>query len=114
MQNSSSSRVVILRSEQNGPDSRNLRAHLDGSGNLHIEGQDLGPATAIVSTDGEYEWGRTIQRENLPDLIALLDGSPEDHILDLLERNWTGKRAGELERRLSESAIPSNVWTWSG
>lgn len=114
MQDSSSSRVVLLRSEQEGPDARYLRAYLDGQGNLHIDGQDLGPVTSIVSRDGEYEWGRTIQKEDLPNVIALLDGSPEDHILDLLERNWTGKRSGELERRLSESAILSRLWTWSG
>jgi hypothetical protein len=114
MQNSSSYRVVVLRSEQNGSDERYLRAYLDGSGNLRIDGHDIGPATAIVSSDGEYEWGRTIQKQDLPKLVALLDGSSEDHILDVLERNWTGRRSGELERRLSESTIPSELWTWSG
>ena len=48
-------RVVTLRDEVDGPDSRHLWAHIDQEGNLHIDGQDLGPKTAIVSSDGEYE-----------------------------------------------------------
>jgi hypothetical protein len=108
------SRVVLLRSEHHGLNARFLQAYLDSDGNLHIDGQDIGPATAGVSGDGEYEWGRTVLKEDLPDVIALLDGLPEDHILDLLERNWTGNRSAELERRLRESVIPSELWTWSG
>jgi len=57
------------------PDSRHLWAHLDQKGNLHIDGQDLGPKTAIVSSDGEYEWFETIDRSELSKLIGLLGGS---------------------------------------
>lgn len=73
-------RVVTLRNEIDGPDSRHLWAHLDQEGNLHIDGQDLGPKTAIVSSDGEYEWFETIDRSDLPKLIGLLGGKPEDDI----------------------------------
>ena len=68
-------RVVTLRDETNGPDSRHLWAHLDQEGNLHIDGQDLGPKTVIVSSDGEYEWFETIDRSDLAKLIGLLGGS---------------------------------------
>ena len=68
-------RVVTLRNEIDGPDSRHLWAHLDQKGNLHIDGQDLGPKTTIVSSDGEYEWFETIDRSDLPKLIGLLGGS---------------------------------------
>lgn len=40
------SRTVALRDGRNGPDRRYLAARLDGEGNLYIEGQDIGPATA--------------------------------------------------------------------
>ena len=68
-------RVVTLRDETDGPDSRHLWEHLDQKGNLHIDGQDLGPKTVIVSSDGEYEWFETIDRSDLPKLIGLLGGS---------------------------------------
>lgn len=112
--NARSGRVVSLRAERDGADSRFLRAYLDEAGNLHIDGQDLGPATASVSSDGEYEWFETIQQADVPKVIALLDGSPEDDILDLLERGWTGDRAAELERRLRESDIHIQFSSWSG
>ena len=49
---------VTLRSERSGRDVRTLWAHVDVDGNLHVDGQDLGPRTAPVSVDGEYEWSK--------------------------------------------------------
>jgi hypothetical protein len=49
-------REVQLRAERDGADARFLWAYLDDEGGLHIDGQDLGPGTAISSDDGEYEW----------------------------------------------------------
>jgi hypothetical protein len=107
-------RVVTLRDEIDGPDSRHLWAHLDQEGNLHIDGQDLGPKTAIVSSDGEYEWFQTIDRSDLPKLIRLFEGKPEDDILDVLEENWTGPRAADLEALLRGSDIEVERFVWSG
>ena len=45
-------RKVTLRDETDGPDRRHLEAYLDETDNLHIDGQDLGPSTSIVSGDG--------------------------------------------------------------
>jgi hypothetical protein len=59
-------RTVLLRAEQDGRNQRFLRASLNAEGALVIEGQDLGPKTALVSSDGEYEWSRTILREHIP------------------------------------------------
>ena len=102
---------VELRREVDGPDTRHLWASLDGRGDLVIEGHDLGPATAPVSDDGEYEWRRTIAARHIPAVIALLDGEPDEDVLRVLAR-WKGERSYELEQRLRESAIPSAVWTW--
>ena len=111
---SSASRRVNLRAERDGLDSRFLDAYLDDEGNLHIDGQDLGPSTGPVSSDGEYEWFKVIQARDLSRLKALLGARPDEDILDVLERSWTGPRAGELETLLSESGIPVSLSVWSG
>jgi hypothetical protein len=48
--------AVVLRDERSGGDIRHLEAFLDENGSLRLEGHDLGPGTAPVSQDGEYEW----------------------------------------------------------
>jgi hypothetical protein len=96
---------VTMRDERQDRDSRHLWAYLDDQGCLQIDGQDLGPSTAIVSDDGEYEWFQTIKAEHVPRLIALLGGKPRDDILELL-RTWSGARSYEFERLLRESDIP--------
>jgi len=107
-------RIVTLRHEVDGPDTRHLWAHIDQEGNLHIDGQDLGPKTAIVSADGEYEWFQTIDRSELPKLSGVLGGKSDDDILDVLEENWTGPQASELEALLRESDIEVDRFVWSG
>src|SRR5687767_248977 len=59
------SREVMLREEHSGPDHRYLWAYLDQVGNQHIDGQDLGPDTTPVSSDGDYEWFQTIWSRDL-------------------------------------------------
>jgi hypothetical protein len=98
-------RQVQLRDERDGEDSRHLWAYLDDAGALHIDGQDLGPKTAPVSHDGEYEWFQEIAPSDIPAVIELLGGRPGEAILDVLER-FTGPQSYELERRLRDSDIP--------
>ena len=104
---------VSLRAERNGADQRYLDAWLDTAGNLHLDGQDLGPGTAAVSGDGEYEWFRKIPASEVPRLIALLGGEPGDGILDLLEAHYTGRGSYELERVIRDSDIRSELSVWS-
>lgn len=96
---------VVLRDERAGADSRHLSAYLDAEGNLHIEGQDLGPATRPFGRDDEYEWFERIARSDVPALITLLDGAADEHILDVLKR-YTGAASYELERRLRDGNVP--------
>jgi hypothetical protein len=106
-------RIVVLRDERDGANRRYLCAYLDLAG-LHIDGQDLGPSTALVSEDGEYEWFETIASADLPRLVALLGGASGEDVLDLLERDWTADgRSYELEARLRESDIPVQRSVWS-
>ena len=107
-------RTVTLRHERTGRDVRWLGAYVDGAGTLHIDGQDLGPGTAIVSSDGEYEWFETIAAADVPRLVVALGGAPGDDVLDLLARDWTGPRSYDFERLLRESGIPVAITTWSG
>lgn len=107
-------RKVTLRSECDGADYRYLGAYVDEEGRLHIDGQDLGPGTAIVSDDGEYEWFKAIAAADVPRVVVLLGGGPGEDVLDVLERGWTGLQSYELERLLRESDIPADLFTWSG
>ncbi|MGC1184291.1 MAG: hypothetical protein WBA31_03955 [Candidatus Dormiibacterota bacterium] len=96
---------MTLRNETRGVDTRHLCAYLDDEGNLHIDGHDLGPATAVVSDDGEYEWFRTISNEDLPQLRSLLGEHADTNLLDVLEQKWTGVRSYDLEKLLRDSGI---------
>jgi hypothetical protein len=102
----------MLRDEQDGPDRRYLWAYLTPDGALHVDGQDLGPATAPVSADGEYEWFRTIRAEHLPQLVELLGGEPGTDVLNLLAERYTGENTGELERVLRESGLPVELFVY--
>lgn len=109
-----STHIVTLRDERDGADRRHLAAYLDDAGRLHIDGQDLGPGTAPVSEDGEYEWFRTIAAADLPRLAALLGADAGESILAVLSRKYTGEGSYELERLLRESDIAQNLRVWSG
>ena len=107
-------REVRIREEHDGPDSRYLTAYLEPNGDLRVEGQDLGPGTAIVSSDGEYEWGYVVDRSHLPALVSALEGVEGQDLLILIRDKWTGARAGEFEKRVRESGIAlKDQWTWS-
>jgi hypothetical protein len=102
-------RTVQLREEHKGKDDRYLSASLDDEGNLVIEGQDLGPGTAVVSSDGEYEWTRVIRAKDIPQLLRLLD-APID--ADVLAESWRAN-SYELERRIRHGKLPSSLSVWS-
>jgi hypothetical protein len=106
--------LVVLRDERDGRDIRHLEASLDEDGNLRLEGHDLGPGTALVSGDGEYEWFETVAAADLPRLVALLGGDPGEDILDLLQRRYRGPAANEFTLALYNSDISVERVTWSG
>lgn len=106
MRRGARSRTVRLREECQGDDWRFLWAYVDEAGDLHIEGQDLGPSTAMVSPDGEYEWFKMISARHVPRVVALLGGQAGDDVIDLLERGFTGAGSYDLEARLRASDIP--------
>lgn len=103
-------RRVTLRDERQGADTRRLWASLDDEGNLHLDGQDLGPATASVSDDREYQWFRTIGHEDLPQLMVLLGAPADTNLLDVLRRKWSGTKSYDLEKLLRESGIKAELF----
>jgi hypothetical protein len=105
-------RTVSLRHEVHSLDRRFLEAYLDRHGDLHFEGQDLGPSTAMVSGDGEYEYFRMVAAEHLDDLRGLLDISAGEDLLDALAARWSGDASYELERRLSRASFPVKLSVW--
>ena len=107
-------RQVMLRDEESGGNRRCLWAYMDDGGNLHIDGQDLGSGTRSVSNDGEYEWFTTVGAVDLPRLLKLLGAPSEVDVLDVLEKQWSGSKAGDLEAVIRDSDIKVQVFTWSG
>ena len=98
-------RVVTLRAERDGPDTRHLDARLTPSGDLRVDGQDLGPATEIVRPDGEYEWTWTVSAAQIPELLRVLGAEAGADILEELSARWSGPASYDLERRLRESGL---------
>jgi hypothetical protein len=96
---------VMLRQERSGENWRSLWAYVDADGAVHIDGQDLGPATVGMADDGEYEWFQKIAPIHVPRLLTLLGGQSGDDILDVLA-GYRGEQSYVLEKLLRQSDIP--------
>ncbi len=107
-------RRVSLVSEREGPDSRFVDAYFDEDGNLKIDGQDLGPGTAPMSSDGEYEWIVTVPADWLARAVVILGGAEGEQILDVLARDYRGPGAYGIRRKLVDAGVPVELFTWSG
>ncbi len=105
-------RTVTLRDLQTGPNRVIDIARIDAEGNFRLEGHDLGPGTSMVSDDGEYEWIYVVAGADIPRLIEFLGGAGSDDLLDLLERDWTGSKAGELGAKLRASGLKFSFSSW--
>ncbi len=107
--------TVKLRDETRADGSHlSLWAYLDAAGQLHFDGQDLGPVTQSVSSDGEYEYFKIVAPGDIPRLIELLGGKPGEDILELMRRDWSGDKSYDLERILRECDIPVVLSVWTG
>jgi hypothetical protein len=91
-----------------------LEAYLDSGGNLHLDAQDLGQGTETVSSDGEYEYFKTIAAADLRGLLDLLGATMGSDVLDVLGAKWTGTASYDLEERIRQSDLCVNVFTWAG
>ena len=106
-------RTIQLRDQELPSGIRSaLWARVEDDGSLHLDAQDLGLPPGLMSDDGEYEYFRTIAPEDIPALVALLDGRPGDDLLDLLARDWSGDRSFGLEALLTQAPFPVQLVTY--
>ncbi|WP_142392578.1 hypothetical protein [Mycobacterium sp. 3519A] len=99
-------RHINLRSEHRDDGSwLNLDATLGDDGSLHINGQDFGPVTRMISSDGEYEYFYTIAAANVPALVAALGGEPGTDVIDMLAQRYSGDASYQLEREIRSSGV---------
>lgn len=103
------SRTVTLRSVSDGGGERNLQATINEQG-LIIEGHDLGQGVYEAFGANEYEWTRTVARDDLPTLEQHLGGP----ILDVLQSEYTGDNAAHIDRMLNDSGVPVGYWSRVG
>lgn len=89
-----------------------LWARVDDEGRLHLDAQDLGLPPGWMSSDGEYEYSRTIEPDDISALIELLGGRPGDDVLDLLARDWAPARSFDLERLLRDAPFDTHFHTF--
>ncbi|MBB4776948.1 hypothetical protein [Actinomadura livida] len=79
-------RTVVLRDHSDENGTRHLRAVRNTSGDITLEGHDLGKGVSDVFGPGitEYEWAHQIAASDAARLLTALGGGPGDDVLDLL------------------------------
>ena len=82
-----------------------LQAILEDNGDFTIYGCDRGPKNA-VGDRFEYIWEFTVKALHVPEIIALLEGTDRDDLLEIIERDWKPVQGEGLEKRIRESGIP--------
>jgi hypothetical protein len=107
-------RSVKLQDEGRGDGSwLNVNATLERDGTLKISGQDFGPVTKGVSSDGEYEWFYIVAAEDVPALVVALGGKHGADVIDLLAQRWSGDAAYELGEAVRSSGVQYRFSTYS-
>ena len=110
------SRTVKLREEHSGADSRYLHAGLTQEGDLHIEGQDLGPTVEKYFGAGntEYEWAIVVKAADFPQLYSALVGEETDDVVSLLASRFAKDPRVATKEFLDEWKIPNEFWNRVG
>lgn len=93
--------------------SRRVWAEIRGNGLLIIQGQDLGPGTAMISSDGEYEYAYSIASGDIAPVLTTLGAEPTSDPLTYLKANWSGQAAFDLTRRLHQMP-QAKFWNYAG
>lgn len=105
-------RTVRVRDERTDDDRRILEVTLDEDGSLRLDGHDLGPGTEAIRAHGSYEWRWTIRPNHVPLVRAALGCRPGEDLLTAISQRYRGEGSYELERRLRDSEIPREFWSW--
>lgn len=104
---------VVLRDTSDKGGSRHLTARLAPSGDVVIEGQDLGSGVEEAFGGGlrEYEWAWTIRAANVRQLAEALDA---EDVLKGLQARFSGDRSSELGSFLEKTGVPVEFWSRVG
>lgn len=106
--------IQLLKKKRADGSGLNIWAYLDSGGRLHIDGQDLGPVTKSVRSDGECEYFYTIPAEDIPALVKVLGGKAGGNVLDVLKQKWSGRKSFKLGELLEKSQIRLKLSIWNG
>ncbi len=107
-----SSQRAILRDLRDAQGARRLEASLTESGDLLVEGHDLGPGVEQIFGYPEYEWVWTIRAGDIPALLRALGG--DSGVLAALSQHFAGERAAGLLPFLEDHGIPLERWSRIG
>jgi hypothetical protein len=91
----------------------NVNVTLERDGTLEIAGQDFGPVTKGVSSDGEYEWFYTVAAKDVPALVLALGGKQGTDVIDLLAQRWSGDAAYDLGEAVRSSGVEYRFSSYS-
>ena len=104
------SRTVRLQDRQNNEAQWSLWAKVDDKGDFVIEGQVIG---RVFGDDAwEHEWERRVKRVDVPALLVLLGGKPDQDVLDVVEAHWLSIEGAGLEELITGSDVLSNLDVW--
>ena len=103
---------IVLRRVHDADGSRLLEASLTATGDLLIEGQDLGDGVERIFGSREYEWAWTISAGDLPALLHALEAT--GNILSVLGERFSGESAALLGPFLETHNIPHTRWSRVG
>ena len=107
---------IVLRDLRDAGGVRHLGATRRPDGGIRIEGQDLGPGVERAFGPGltEYEWAWEIEADDVPAVIAALDGREGDDPLRLLAA-WSAAH-GDIDpgSHLREAGVPVTFWSRIG
>lgn len=103
---------VVLRDVSAIGDSRYLWLSYSDTGDLLIQGQDLGNTVEALFGCREYEWIWTVKRADLPALSKAL--GEESNLLGALEKRFGGNAADQLGPFLDDRQIPYERWSRIG
>lgn len=89
-----------------------LSAEIKENGDLFLVGWDVTPVAKDFTGDSEYEYEKTIKRDDLVVLRSAFNIPADENILDFLMNNFSGEKSFEFERMLKEKNVPFDLDIW--
>jgi hypothetical protein len=107
-------RVLCLRGQRDGRDSRSLWLRLSENGELTIEGQDLGPTVEKYWGGPEYEWDIRIKAADVAAYVRCLGGDSTEDVVDVVSACFECDPGCVEKQFLEKNGIPHEFWSRIG